>query len=127
MGLRLPSLGSLRSLAVLLMLAFVFSGASRWWAHRQNDTLGTELATLVRAGDIRMLSSDTCSICASARAWFSAHRIAFSECSIERDAACRQDFAATLSPGTPVLLVRGKPQVGFNRERLRAAFSGVGG
>ena len=127
MGLRPPALGSLRSLAVLLLLAFAFTAASRWWSHRQDGALATELATLVRAGDIRMLSSDTCSICASARAWFTAHRIAFSECSIERDPVCRQDFAATLAPGTPVLLVRGKPQVGFNPERLRAAFSGVGG
>ena len=118
-----PRLRALRSLAVLLMLALAVSAASRWWAHRNDDTLGAELAALVRPGDIRMLSSDTCSICASARAWFNEHRIAFSECSIERDAACRQDFAATLSPGTPVLLVRGRTLVGFSPAQVRAALT----
>ena len=116
-----PRLRALRTLAVLLALAFAFNAATRWWAQRHDDTLGAELAARVRPGDIRMLSSDTCSICASARAWFAEHHITFSECSIERDAACRQDFAATLSPGTPVLLVRGRTLVGFSATRVRDA------
>jgi hypothetical protein len=46
------------------------------------------------------------------------NRVPFTECSIERDAACAAEFAATASPGTPVMLVRGQPQVGFSAERL---------
>jgi glutaredoxin len=68
-----------------------------------------------------MLSSDDCSICVVARRWFNTHGVVFSECSIERDAACRADFEARGAPGTPVLLVRGVPQLGFSPERLRAA------
>ncbi|MDP2004981.1 MAG: hypothetical protein Q8K45_04840 [Rubrivivax sp.] len=70
-----------------------------------------------------MLSSDSCSICVVARRWFTTHGVAYSECSIERDAACRADFEATRAPGTPVMLVRGVPQVGFSPERLRQALS----
>ncbi len=105
---------------LVLVVAAVMVG-SQWWAARSRNTVGEEVATLARAGDIRMLSSDTCSICVAARAWFTQHRIEFSECSIERDAACQRDFAATLSPGTPVLLVRGHTLVGFSPERVRSA------
>jgi hypothetical protein len=46
--------------------------------------------------------------------------VAYTECSIERDAACKADFEASRSPGTPVLLVRRQVMVGFNPERLLA-------
>jgi hypothetical protein len=108
-----------RSLIVLAGLVLAASGGSAWWAARQNDDLGREVAAKALPGDIRMLSSTTCSICTAARLWFEAHRVPFSECFIERDAACANEFAATRSPGTPVLLVRGVPQVGFSPQRLR--------
>jgi hypothetical protein len=47
--------------------------------------------------------------------------VPFSECLIERDAQCQADFDATRAPGTPVILVRGVPQLGFNPERVHAA------
>jgi arsenate reductase-like glutaredoxin family protein len=68
-----------------------------------------------------MISSYTCVYCAQARAWFAEHSVPFSECSIERDTACAARFAALLSPGTPVLLVRGRPQVGFSPQRVAEA------
>jgi len=109
------------SLVVLGALVVGITAASTWWAGRQEVQIGKQLATLSLPGDIRMLSSDTCGICAIARTWFQQHGVAYSECSIERDGACKAEFEATGSPGTPVMLVRRQTLVGFNPERLRAA------
>lgn len=102
----------------LLVLVLGVSAASQWWVQRQQNKLGQDMATLATAGDIRMLSSDTCALCVVARAWLKDNKVAFSECSIERDTACRQAFEASRSPGTPVLLVRGQTQVGFSPQRV---------
>ncbi len=107
------------SLVMLAVLVLAISAASTWWAGRHEASLGEQVAALVQPGDIRMLSSETCSVCVVARAWFAEHRVAYSECTIERDAACKAAFEATQAPGTPVLMVRGRPLVGFNPERLR--------
>ncbi len=80
--------------------------------------VGQQVAALARVGDIRMLSSDSCAICVVARGWLQENKVPFSECSIERDAACREAFEATHSPGTPVMVVRGLPQVGFDPQRV---------
>lgn len=112
-----------RDLLGLALLVAVVVGASQWWAARSENAVGAEVAALVRAGDIRMLSSDTCVVCASARRWFQAHAIAYTECSIERDSACKAAYERTGLQGTPVLLVRGQPQLGFSPQRLRAALS----
>jgi len=103
-----------RSLLGLAALVLTISAASQWWSARQRAQIGAQVAALAQAGDIRMLASETCSICASARVWFTQNRIPFSECLIERDAACRADFLASASPGTPVLQVRGRNFVGFS-------------
>ncbi len=110
-----------RALLGLALLVAAVAGAQQWWVAHQRADVGSAVAALARPGDIHMLSSDDCSICVVARRWFTAHGVAYTECSIERDAACRADFEARRAPGTPVLLVRGVPQLGFNPERLRAA------
>lgn len=107
-----------RSLAGLLALVVLVSMGSDWWAKRHQRTVGEELALRANAGDIQLLSSDTCAPCVAARTWLQRHSVAFSECSIERDAACKTLFEASQAPGTPVLLVRGQVQVGFKPERL---------
>jgi hypothetical protein len=112
---------SRRSLVVLAALVLGITAASTWWAGRQEAQIGQQVAALAQPGDILMLSSDTCGLCVVARQWFQQHAVAFSECSIERDAACRAAFEDSRSPGTPVLLVRQRTQVGFNPERLQAA------
>lgn len=108
-----------KELLGLLALVLAVSLASQWWSGRHSRVVGEDIAALAAPGDIRMLSSDTCAICASARAFFTTHGVPFSECSIERDSACRAAFDATGSPGTPVLVVKGRADVGFNPERLR--------
>jgi hypothetical protein len=112
---------SRRWLVAVVLLVLALGAASTWWAIRREGELGAQVAALAAPGDIRMLASDSCAICAVARTWFRAHQVAYSECSIERDAACRQAFEASRSPGTPVLLVRGQVQLGFNPQRVRAA------
>jgi glutaredoxin len=112
---------SRRSLFGLVLLVMGVSAASQWWAGHHDRQLGAQVAALAQPGDIRMLASETCSICAMARTWFTLHGVSYSQCEIERDAGCRRDFEATGSPGTPVLLVRGQPQVGFDPQRLRDA------
>ncbi|GMV47775.1 MAG: hypothetical protein AMXMBFR66_31730 [Pseudomonadota bacterium] len=112
-----------RDLAVLALLVIGASLAGQWWSARARSTLGDEVAALARPGDIRMISSETCAICALARRWFQQHRVAFAECFIERDAQCRADFDAARAPGTPLIVVRGVPQLGFRPERLRDALA----
>lgn len=109
----------LRSFAVVGTLVLGVGLWVEWWSQRQQALLGSEVAALARPGDIRMLSSETCAACASARAWLREHRVAFDECLIERDAQCRADFEGTRAPGTPVIVVRGVPQAGFDLELLR--------
>ena len=116
MNLRLSA--QQRSLGGLLMLLLAVSAAQSWWARHEQAGLGERVARAARPGDIQMLSSDSCSICVVARQWFGQHGVAFSECSIERDPACRQAFDRSLAPGTPVVLVRGQMQVGFSAERV---------
>lgn len=107
-------------LVVLGALVVAITVTSTWWAGRQEAQVGQQVAALALPGDIHMLSSDDCGICTLARAWFRQHGVSYTECSIERDAACKADFEASRSPGTPVLLVRRQAMVGFNPERLLA-------
>lgn len=112
---------SRRSLLALGALLFAVSTVQTWWADRHDDRLGSSVAALAAPGDIRMLSSETCAICQLARQWLLEHRVPFSECLIERDPVCRADLEATGAPGTPVFVVHGRPQVGFNAEALKQA------
>ena len=111
----------LRNGLSLLALVLVVWGAGEAWRGWSGERVGREVAALAQPGDIEMVSSDTCVFCAQARAWFGANQVPFTECSIERDAACAARFRSLMSPGTPVLLVRGKPQVGFNPQRVAQA------
>lgn len=110
-----------RSLVGLVVLVLAVGAATEGWRAWSDARVGREVAALAKPGDIAMIASDTCVYCAQARAWFTAHEVPFSECSIERDAACAARFAALLSPGTPVILVRDRPQVGFSPQRVAEA------
>lgn len=110
-------------LAVLVLGVYA---ANRWWVDRHDDAQGQRIASMAQPGDIRMISSENCAICIEARQWLLRNEVAFSECQIERDATCRADFDALRATGTPVLVVRGQPQLGFNVERLRLALARPG-
>ncbi len=113
-----------RALIGLAVAVGVTVAASQWWASRAQQSLGREVAALAGLGDIHMIASTTCPICAAARVWFKTYDVAFDECFIETDAVCAAQFDATRSPGTPVIMVRGRPQVGFDPQRLRDALRG---
>jgi glutaredoxin len=112
-----------RSIFGLILLVLAVSAASQWWAGRSQAQLGEKLSALARPGDIKMLSSTTCAYCSVARQWMRQHEVAFDECFIETDAACAARFEALRAPGTPVLLVRGQLQTGFDAQRVLGALS----
>ena len=111
----------LRSGLGLLVLVLAVAAASEGWRAWSSARLGDEVAVLARPGDIEMIASDTCVYCAKARAWFDAHAVPFTECSIERDEICARRYTALLAPGTPVMMVRGQPQLGFSPSGIAEA------
>ena len=110
-----------RSLVVVVLSVVAVSLATLWWRDRADGRFGVEMAQNARPGDIRMLSSLRCPYCTLARQWFERHGVAFDECFIERDAACRAEFDALPVRATPTLVVRGEVQTGFSAERVAAA------
>ena len=120
---------AIRSCLGLLALVLAVSAGSAWWrqhhARSQAEVVGPPLAAAALAGDIQMLSSVSCVFCQRARQWMTAQRVSFSECFIEQDADCAARYRALMAPGTPVLLVRGQAQIGFDPKqvlhRLQAA------
>lgn len=108
----------------LVTAAVVVAGA--WlvhglWVDSRQSRLGRDIAALAGPGAVHMIASDTCGPCLAARRWLQQHGVRFSECSIEREPACRARFDAFGAPGTPLLLVHGRPQLGWSPERLLAA------
>jgi glutaredoxin len=110
-------------LAVMAVLVVGGTAAVVGWLFAQ-QRLGADVARLARPGDIRMIASQDCAVCHIARQWFEEHRVAFSECTIERDPQCRADFDALRAQGTPVLLVRGQAVMGFEPHRVRQILGG---
>jgi glutaredoxin len=109
----------------LFVVLVGISTASSWWVRSQQQEAGEQVAQLAKAGDIQMFSSVTCGICAEARLWFTQNQIAFNECLIEKDAACRSNFERSGAVGTPLIVVRGQPQLGFNRALVLRALQGT--
>ena len=107
-----------RSIGVLVALVIAISGGSQWLAQRHDDALGEQLKREARPGDIQMVSSLTCPYCARARRWMDAREVPYAECFIERDAACAERYRALACPASPVMLVRGQAQLGFDPERV---------
>ncbi|MFM7505990.1 MAG: glutaredoxin family protein [Rubrivivax sp.] len=102
----------------LFLLIALVTLALQAWQGRGQGSLGERIAQAVAPGDLHMISSTTCGICTQARRWFTGHGVAFTECFVERDAACRAEFERLQAPGTPVIVVRGQPQLGFSPPRI---------
>lgn len=105
---------SWRSLAAVVAIALVVMAALHWQRALSRARLGAQVAALAGPADVRMIASVDCVYCAAARRWFEANRVPFSECEIERDAACAAAYAALGLPGTPVILVRDRRLLGFD-------------
>lgn len=110
---------SRRALAGLVLLVLAVGGAAEAWRAHVEAGLGRELARLAAPGDLHLVSSETCLFCERARRWLTLHQVRFSECFIERDAACAAQYRALGAAGTPTVLVRGQPQLGFSPQRVR--------
>jgi glutaredoxin len=111
----------LRSLLVLAALVFAVLATVQGLKVLSADRVGAQVASSARPGDIQMVSSVNCVYCAQARAWFTEHGVPFTECVIERDEPCAAAYRALLSPGTPVLVVRGQMQRGFSARAVARA------
>lgn len=115
-----------RSLAALLLLVLVVQGAADWWRERQAGQVGEQLARQARPGDIAMISSIHCVFCERARRWMTLHQVPFTECFIERDAGCAARYQALGARGTPTLVVRGQPQLGFSPQQVLSRLAAAG-
>jgi glutaredoxin len=113
-------MSSVIGLVAVVLLAWA---GLQWLGGHQSASLGAQVAAQARKGDIVMLASQTCVYCAKARAWFNANQVPFDECLIETDAACAQAFRALNAPGTPMIVVRGRAQVGFDPARIQQALA----
>ena len=110
-----------RRLLGLIALVVVAAGAMQALGGWSRGRLGAQVAAAARPGDIQMIGSVTCVYCAQARAWFDENRVPYSECLIERDAACAARYNALMAPGTPVMFVRGKRLLGFSAQAVADA------
>lgn len=113
----------LRQLLPLVVIVTVVLGGVQALQAWQSRGQGEALRAAARPGDILMMSSTTCIFCTKARVWMTEQRVPFTECFVEQDAACAATFQRLGGRGTPTLLVRGQVIVGFDRQRLLAAFS----
>ena len=107
-----------RSWLVLAGLVLGVAALSQGWAAFNRQSVAQTLAATARPGDIVMLSSTHCGICTRARQWFQEHGVAFDECFVENNAACAERFQRLMAPGTPVIIVRGRAQLGFDPQRI---------
>ena len=114
----------LRSALGLAGAVFVAGAALQGLQAWTGARAGVQVAAQAKPGDIFMISSVTCSYCERARAWFTEHRVPFTECMIERDSRCAATYTALMAPGTPVLLVRGQRLVGFNARAVAQTLVG---
>lgn len=109
--------------AVVLTATLAWEGWGLWRTSQQDQAL----RAVVRPGDLRMISSVTCPFCTQARLRLREAQVPFSECFIERDAACAAEFQAHGAPGTPLVLVRGQVQLGLRAERVVQALQATTG
>ncbi|MES2889069.1 MAG: glutaredoxin family protein [Pseudomonadota bacterium] len=106
-------------LGVLALLVGLIYGITQWWQVRQTDeAVARSLAVYSRPGEILMISSETCTHCASARRWMHTRDVAFTECVIEQDTQCAARYQALYAPGTPVLVVRDQVLLGFSPQAI---------
>lgn len=110
-----------RTLIALALLGLAAGGTAYGVREYQRHQLGERVAAAAKEGDITMYSATTCGICKSAKRWFDAHDVPVASCEIDRDAACRQAWRDLQGKGTPLFVVRGERQVGFDRERIARA------
>lgn len=109
-------------IGLLLVCAVAALGAEgvRAWVQQQR---ADELRAVARPGDIRMISQTTCVYCTKAREWLTRHEVPFEECFIDRDSECLAEYNRQGRNGTPMMLLRGEMQRGFDAQRVTASLA----
>ena len=120
-----PALPRRQLIGLALLLLAITAGTEAWRSHLA-ARWAAPLVAVARPGDIRLISSVTCTYCTQARQWLTAAGVPFDECFIEREATCAQRFQALGGAGTPLVLVRGQPQLGFTPEQVARALGAAG-
>jgi glutaredoxin len=108
----------LRSSLVLALLVAGAGATAFGVREHERSRLGERTAASAKVGDIEMYSATTCGICKDAKRWFASHEIPVQSCEIDRDQDCARRFRALGGKGTPLFVVRGERQLGFDRERI---------
>ncbi|MDP4299211.1 glutaredoxin family protein [Leptothrix discophora] len=110
-----------------LIAVVLVAGLSWGSAQAARKVLEIQRADTLRSlaaapGTIRMLSSNTCTVCEVAHAWLTKHEIPFEMCTIETDTACRAEFEQRRAIGTPTfVLSNGRTELGFQVKKLIAS------
>ena len=110
-----------RALAGLALLLAAIWGASLWARTALPLALGAEVAASAKPGDIMMFGATDCVYCARAARWFDWHGIAYARCEIDRDAVCAAAFRDRGGIGTPLMVVRGRAQSGWDPQAIADA------
>ncbi|WP_395700304.1 glutaredoxin family protein [Aquabacterium sp.] len=124
-----------RSVLVLIGLILLFCAGTQWWHWHNERQITRALAAAAKPGDIVMLCADSSEFCEMARSYLKTHGVSFSECSGERDADCAARYKALLAtlqtpgmsmtPGMPVIVVRGQAQHGFMPAKVLERLNGA--
>jgi glutaredoxin len=111
-------------LTLLLVVALAAIATTLWQRHRGASELEA-IAGLAGPGDLYLYSATWCGWCTRAKRQLDAHGVCYGACEIDLDASCRARFDALATrlgrSGTPIVLVRGEPQLGFDAARVRRA------
>ncbi len=113
-----------RSWLTLLVVVGLAAAATTFWQRHRSSTDLQVVARLAGPGDLFLYSATWCGWCTRAKAQLDAQGVRYGVCEIDLDAACKARFdtlAARLGrSGTPIVLVRGEPQLGFDAAQVRA-------
>ena len=71
--------------------------------------------------EILMLASDTCQYCTLARAFFTKHKLPYTEKNIDTDEDSRRVFDLMNGRGTPLIIINGKIIHGYDEDMIRNA------
>jgi glutaredoxin len=110
-------------LTLVLVVALTATATTLWQRHRGAGDLAA-IAALAGPGDLYLYSATWCGWCTRAKRQLDAHAVRYGVCEIDLDAGCQARFDALAArlgrSGTPIVLVRGEPQLGFDAGRVRA-------
>lgn len=80
-----------------------------------------ELVKTAIGDELVLYSAVWCPYCKQAKEWLAAHKVAYRDCDVEKEAACHAHMQAMNTRGVPVIAYKGKISYGYNEEWLKAA------